>query len=217
MARASKMPLRLRAATLVVAGLGLAGWPAGAFAEDNPIANFFNSLGNAAKSVVSGEVIADSYARRDNNRTGRTSSDPIPAAIPTARNRNTQIALNSLGYSAGNPDGIFGPQTRRAVSQFQSSVGHNPTGYLTDEERDLLIERSRDPNRYAVRTPPGADPLNPAGGLRSGTAAGTAPGGVKDQLPASGSSAYFDADEPEEEALEVPAANSPPANPNPDG
>jgi len=33
--------------------------------------------------------------------------------------KNLQIALNSLGYNCGTPDGIFGSKTEKAVEAFQ--------------------------------------------------------------------------------------------------
>lgn len=41
-----------------------------------------------------------------------------------------QRNLNSLGYNAGAPDGIYGYKTYTALKSFQSSRGLNSTGYL---------------------------------------------------------------------------------------
>lgn len=41
-----------------------------------------------------------------------------------------QRDLNSLGYNAGTPDGIYGYKTYTALKSFQSSKGLNSTGYL---------------------------------------------------------------------------------------
>ena len=42
-----------------------------------------------------------------------------------------QHALNQLGYDAGNNDGIGGPNTRRAILDFQKDRGLKEDGYLT--------------------------------------------------------------------------------------
>jgi membrane-bound lytic murein transglycosylase B len=42
-----------------------------------------------------------------------------------------QAGLNKLGYNAGNPDGMFGANTRRAVRQFQQSINQPADGYPT--------------------------------------------------------------------------------------
>lgn len=41
-----------------------------------------------------------------------------------------QALLNKLGYNAGTPDGIFGPQTRRAVIALQRDFGLAPDGII---------------------------------------------------------------------------------------
>lgn len=42
-----------------------------------------------------------------------------------------QRRLNSLGYSAGEPDGVFGTRTQTAVKQFQKDNGINATGNVS--------------------------------------------------------------------------------------
>lgn len=42
--------------------------------------------------------------------------------------RTLQSALNTLGFSCGSADGIFGPFCERAVREFQLSCGHPPDG-----------------------------------------------------------------------------------------
>ena len=50
-----------------------------------------------------------------------------------------QAKLNALGYDAGIPDGLVGPQTREAVRAYQAAEGMPADGYPTVE----LIERIR--------------------------------------------------------------------------
>jgi membrane-bound lytic murein transglycosylase B len=47
-----------------------------------------------------------------------------------------QTLLNSLGYNAGNADGLFGSNTRRAVRAFQVQAGQTADGFPTE---DLLV------------------------------------------------------------------------------
>ncbi len=42
--------------------------------------------------------------------------------------RRLQSALNELGYQAGEPDGIFGPRTLRALRRFQRDAGLRADG-----------------------------------------------------------------------------------------
>lgn len=50
-----------------------------------------------------------------------------------------QRRLNTLGYSAGEPDGIFGSQTEVAVKQFQQDNGINATGNVSYVTLKLLF------------------------------------------------------------------------------
>ena len=61
--------------------------------------------------------------------------------------RNTQTALNSLGYDAGVPDGVYGRKTAQAVERYQNTIGETVTGALTSEQRALLI-RSAQQNQH---------------------------------------------------------------------
>ena len=60
-----------------------------------------------------------------------------------ALNRNEivelQMLLNSLGYESGEPDGLFGSNTRRAVSRFQADHGLAADGFPTA----ALLQRVR--------------------------------------------------------------------------
>ena len=44
--------------------------------------------------------------------------------------RDLQNKLNSLGYSVGSSDGIYGPNTASGVKKFQSSKGISPSGIV---------------------------------------------------------------------------------------
>jgi TPR repeat protein len=60
-----------------------------------------------------------------------------------------QQALSALGYYTGEPDGSYGPITRRAVRDFQADMGYDQTGALTASETVSLMCHSaltaRDP------------------------------------------------------------------------
>lgn len=72
-----------------------------------------------------------------------------------------QTLLNSLGYESGEPDGLFGSNTRRAVSRFQADQGVAADGFPTTALLDQVRARAGvtpDP----LRTPRGLD----SGGVR---------------------------------------------------
>jgi peptidoglycan hydrolase-like protein with peptidoglycan-binding domain len=48
-----------------------------------------------------------------------------------SEDRRIQQALNKQGFSTGHVDGIFGPDTRSALKNFQKQKGINPTGQPT--------------------------------------------------------------------------------------
>ncbi len=49
-----------------------------------------------------------------------------------------QERLASEGYYRGEIDGVFGPETRRAILRYQSDKGLRSTGYLTDDTLEAL-------------------------------------------------------------------------------
>ena len=67
---------------------------------------------------------------------------PAPAPVNTyerQQNREVQAALNYFGFPAGTPDGVLGPRSRSAISQFQATVGYPASGYLSEYERAFLL------------------------------------------------------------------------------
>ncbi len=76
-----------------------------------------------------------------------------------------QGALNKLGFSSGTPDGMFGSATRRAVRQYQQSVGLPADGYPTPALLDRVKGRSAGIDRAAAQN---ASPsLRTQAGVRS--------------------------------------------------
>ena len=72
--------------------------------------------------------------------------------------RNTQSALNTLGYDAGAADGVYGRKTAQAVERYQSTIGATVTGNLTSEQRELLIKSAQQKRQLAaVQTKPQQD------------------------------------------------------------
>lgn len=69
------------------------------------------------------------------------------ATFPTTRDqvRDFQTRLNTLGFDAGVPDGLYGRNTRTAVSNFQASIGAAPTGKLNESDAAQLVQRTNQP------------------------------------------------------------------------
>jgi hypothetical protein len=73
---------------------------------------------------------------------------PLPTQLPDERQqtdkdrRLIQAALARLGYYAGSPDGVYGPETRAAMRRFQHEIGAEQTGRLTAEQAAKLVARA---------------------------------------------------------------------------
>jgi peptidoglycan hydrolase-like protein with peptidoglycan-binding domain len=55
------------------------------------------------------------------------------------QNRNVQEALNFFGFDVGAPDGVLGPRSRNAISQYQAMLNFPVTGQLSEYERSFLL------------------------------------------------------------------------------
>ena len=72
-----------------------------------------------------------------------------PISVPRPKNdrrvsiekvKEIQAKLNSLGYSTGRPDGVFGKNTRSAIRAYQKRINVPADGYLTMELWELLMQ-----------------------------------------------------------------------------
>lgn len=75
--------------------------------------------------------------------------------------RLLQGALNVLGFTAGEPDGIFGPYTERAVGEFQANVGLRQDG-IAGPDTIRAVERLHHVWRGKDAAAPAALALAPA-------------------------------------------------------
>jgi peptidoglycan hydrolase-like protein with peptidoglycan-binding domain len=50
-----------------------------------------------------------------------------------------QLALQRLGYYAGQVDGVFGPESLAAIRRFQHELGAEMTGRLTADQAARLL------------------------------------------------------------------------------
>ena len=62
-----------------------------------------------------------------------------PETPVRAANRVPQTSLNYFSFNSGGVDGIFGPQTARAASGYQSFMNFPVTGRLTPYENEILV------------------------------------------------------------------------------
>ena len=99
-------------------------------------------LGGIVGGIIGG-VIVNEY-NKNRSRTAYRSSPKRayrPGIPATQQGRETQVALNYFGFSAGRIDGQVGPDTRAAIERYQSEMGYPVNGRaFADEQFDFLME-----------------------------------------------------------------------------
>ncbi len=65
---------------------------------------------------------------------------PEQPRLSRERVKAMQVALNRLGYEAGEPDGIFGPSTRDALSSYEKDRGKVSDGFPDSDILDQLLD-----------------------------------------------------------------------------
>ena len=63
--------------------------------------------------------------------------------LDRVRRKRIQLGLRALGFNPGAADGLFGPRTREAIGQWQSSRGEPSTGYLDAKSANTLLEAGK--------------------------------------------------------------------------
>lgn len=106
----------------------------------NPAAAALAGPADAIVGGIIGGIIGGAIANQPQPRVVRRGS-PRPAVSTAVREQNlaVQTALNYFGFPAGTPDGVIGPRSRTAISQFQGFLGYPATGTLTEFERTILV------------------------------------------------------------------------------
>ena len=69
--------------------------------------------------------------------------------------RRVQRQLNALGFDTGPPDGVYGELTRRAMADFQASIGVPATGRLNARQIEILFQSRPGYNPYVTEAIPG--------------------------------------------------------------
>ncbi|MEI9900708.1 MAG: peptidoglycan-binding protein [Hyphomicrobium sp.] len=100
--------------------------------------DILNAFGIGAAVIIANEI---NKQNQGGQQSAPRQSDPA-AAQRRERTMLIQSRLNALGFDAGSPDGIEGPRTRRAISDFQQYLGEAPTGDLTDTQFAVLVEQA---------------------------------------------------------------------------
>lgn len=90
------------------------------------------------QAVVARQMLAQ--LQPDLMQGGATTAETHEAALglSEAQRQEIQVALAGRGFTAGAPDGAFGQQTRRALADYQKSIGIGSSGYFDAETAKSL-------------------------------------------------------------------------------
>ena len=77
-------------------------------------------------------------------------------SLDRAARRQIQLGLRSAGFDPGGADGLFGPRTRAAIRNWQSSRGGRATGYLDGPSVAALRTAGGSVPAVAAQSPPAA-------------------------------------------------------------
>lgn len=98
-------------------------------------------------------------ARAFDGRSGLVASWPVQTgSLDRDQTLELQTLLNSLGYDAGEADGQFGSNTRRAVRAFQVDRNLPADGFPTEALLEQVRARAGVSINPPMTTPPAADP-----------------------------------------------------------
>jgi uncharacterized protein YecT (DUF1311 family) len=108
---------------------------------------------------IQATCVINAYRSRATSYRARLSGDALAEAnFSEQRHKQIQEALISVGVLKGEPEGIFGPQTRNAIKAFQSNNKLAATGYLTapqhvalfSQREKMRADKNREPGQVMV-------------------------------------------------------------------
>jgi len=122
----------------------------------------------SSSAISSRGAAAPSYQGQMNQaQTGATVGQPSQSQIQQA-----QQQLKSQGLYTGSIDGVVGPETQSALSQFQRQNGLPATAQLDEQTMDKLLSGSPSRTTGSSTYSPPAGTMNPAtGGSATGAGA----------------------------------------------
>ncbi|MCP5324010.1 MAG: peptidoglycan-binding protein [Rhodobacteraceae bacterium] len=81
-------------------------------------------FGDALVGGVVGGVIGGAIVNEANKKKQKTYAAPSVSSAQRAQNAEVQTSLNYFGYPAGTPDGVLGARSRRAIADYQMTLGY---------------------------------------------------------------------------------------------
>ncbi|OOZ13581.1 hypothetical protein BOW35_10230 [Solemya velum gill symbiont] len=84
-------------------------------------------VGGIVGGAVSGHIIKKDMQKQQKKQQKKQQVQTVYVADRT-ENKSIQNALNYFGFPAGSADGVLGPSSRNAISQYQVYMGFPATG-----------------------------------------------------------------------------------------
>ncbi|MBI1416193.1 MAG: hypothetical protein GC146_03125 [Limimaricola sp.] len=113
-----------------------------------------------SNGVLGGLIIGGLIGSAIANNNRRTVRGTSYSSATLNANRETQTALNYFDFPVGYVDGVLGRNSRTAIANYQSFLGYEPTGELTEYQRSMLVDA------YHWASAGGVDPAVMAQGPR---------------------------------------------------
>lgn len=156
-----------------VTGCAIALFSGQSLAQNNPFQDFGRVLREGLEIVD--EVVGKKQEQKAQPNQQPARQQPISGSMNDNRNAValTQSRLAELGYLDGQADGIFGPNTQRAILSFENDQGLQATGTVTQAlieqlTRTVAKGRSTDANSTAA-APTNSNPSQGAGAEQPAT------------------------------------------------
>ncbi len=122
---------------------GIAAAVAATLAITTPAAHADSNLGAFAVGAAVGALVNNQVNKnrqqQQQQQRATTQRSSSANSFQRQQNRQVQAALNEFGFPAGTVDGQLGQRSRAAISNYQSYMGYQPTGYLDDFQRQNLL------------------------------------------------------------------------------
>jgi membrane-bound lytic murein transglycosylase B len=96
---------------------------------------------NSTAYVLGVGYLAQSIAGTGSLATGWPENDP---PISRSQSQRLQETLTAMGHDTGGVDGVIGPNTRRAIREFQENSGMEPDGYAGRAVFDAVMSAAGD-------------------------------------------------------------------------
>jgi Putative peptidoglycan binding domain len=122
------------------------------------------NLRQADQSPLSVECVRRSYTQRgDVYRQKLTGVALEESDLSLALLKKIQRRLVELKFLSGDADGVFGANTRVAIRNYQASIDHGQSNFLSAEERNMLLDApSIQASALESRQTPAREPVSAA-------------------------------------------------------